>query len=99
MRYDYWCLSEVSYRNAPCPTQPTSSLALAVLYARPSTLPLHAACQNFASPRDDKSANKQPTSAIQDTLGSSYLDLMPALREKSGYRTGEIEPNNSYWNP
>lgn len=36
---------------------------------------------------------------IQDALGISYSDLMPKLRERYGYRTGEIEPGNSYWYP
>lgn len=36
---------------------------------------------------------------IQDTLGSSYCELMPTLRERYGYRTGEIEPASSDWYP
>lgn len=36
---------------------------------------------------------------IQDTLGSSYQELMPILKVMFGYIPGEIEPGNSYWYP
>lgn len=38
-------------------------------------------------------------SMIQDTLGNSYSELTPLLKERFGCRSGHIEPGNSYWYP
>mgnify|MGYP001031996696 CR=1 FL=1 len=36
---------------------------------------------------------------IQETLGNSYSDLMPTLKERYGDRAGEIESDSSNWYP